>query len=302
VTSPSYQCRLACNVAKFWSVGIELAHALLQVKKIEGSKRLLDRAFQGCVRGRDIQKAGTMNGISTESSRRLSVIGCLSMAMAVFFLCLMPVFLFDTMQAALGRLHLSPTVALLSVLGIFLGSLVNIPLYRIRREESQLIEPLAILGVWGWMPQFRRVRRDTLIAINVGGGVIPLTIAVWQIAYLIGIGGGGLPLLALIAAVAGNILACYLAAFPVEGVGIFLPGIVSPGVSLGLTWLLLWPTEYSSIRASVAFAAGVLGPSIGADLLHLRGFSRVSAGMLSIGGAGTFDGIVLSGVLAALLA
>ena len=41
---------------------------------------------------------------------------------------------------------------------------------------------------------------------------------------------------------------------------------------------------------------------LGADLLHLRGFSRVTAGILSIGGAGTFDGIVVSGVLAALLA
>jgi uncharacterized membrane protein len=48
--------------------------------------------------------------------------------------------------------------------------------------------------------------------------------------------------------------------------------------------------------------AGVLGPLVGADLLNLRRFSRVSVGMLSIGGAGTFDGIVLSGVLAALLA
>jgi uncharacterized membrane protein len=52
----------------------------------------------------------------------------------------------------------------------------------------------------------------------------------------------------------------------------------------------------------VAFVAGVLGPLIGADLFHLKDISRVSAGILSIGGAGTFDGIVLSGILAALLA
>ncbi len=64
-----------------------------------------------------------MNGVSAESSRRLSIVGCLSVALALFFVCLMPVFLFDTMQAALSRLHLSPTVAFLSVFGIFLGSL-----------------------------------------------------------------------------------------------------------------------------------------------------------------------------------
>jgi uncharacterized membrane protein len=241
-----------------------------------------------------------MNGVSMDTSRRLSVVGCLSLALAMFFLCLMPVFLFDTMQAALVRLHLSPTVALLSVLGIFLGSLVNIPLCHVRREAEQLVEYLAVLGVWGWTPRFRRVRRDTLIAVNLGGCVIPLALALWQIVHLLSTGGW--PVLALAVAVAGNILACYLAASPVEGVGIFLPGMVSPAVALGLTWLLLWPLEYTSIRASVAFVAGVLGPLIGADLLHLRGFSRVSVGMLSIGGAGTFDGIVLSGVLAALLA
>jgi uncharacterized membrane protein len=241
-----------------------------------------------------------MNGVSMETSRRLSVVGCLSLALAMFFLCLMPVFLFDTMQAALVRLHLSPTVALLSVLGIFFGSLVNIPFFHVRREEEQLVEDLAVLGVWGWMPRFRRVRRDSLIAVNLGGCIIPVTLALWQIVHLLGTGGW--PVLALSVAVAGNILACYLVAFPVEGVGIFLPGILSPAVALGLTWLLLWPLEYASIRASVAFVAGVLGPLIGADLLHLRDFSRISVGMLSIGGAGTFDGIVLSGVLAALLA
>ena len=54
-------------------------------------------------------------------------------------------------------------------------------------------------------------------------------------------------------------------------------------------------------RAPVAFVAGVLGPLVGADLLHLKDIGRISTGLLSIGGAGTFDGIVLSGLLAAIL-
>jgi uncharacterized membrane protein len=52
----------------------------------------------------------------------------------------------------------------------------------------------------------------------------------------------------------------------------------------------------------IAYVAGNLGPLVGADLLHLKEILRVPAGMLSFGGAGTFDGIVLSGILAALLA
>ncbi|MEY2833426.1 MAG: hypothetical protein RLZZ574_2685 [Cyanobacteriota bacterium] len=38
-----------------------------------------------------------------------------------------------------------------------------------------------------------------------------------------------------------------------------------------------------------------------ADLLHLRKIERMSAGVLSIGGAGVFDGIALCGLFALLL-
>ena len=48
--------------------------------------------------------------------------------------------------------------------------------------------------------------------------------------------------------------------------------------------------------------AGVLGPLIGADLLHLREIEKIATGVASIGGAGTFDGIILSGIMAAYLA
>jgi uncharacterized membrane protein len=46
----------------------------------------------------------------------------------------------------------------------------------------------------------------------------------------------------------------------------------------------------------------VLGPLIGADLLHIRDVEALETGIDSIGGAGTFDGIVLSGIVAAYLA
>ncbi|HXZ68352.1 MAG TPA: DUF1614 domain-containing protein, partial [Alphaproteobacteria bacterium] len=46
----------------------------------------------------------------------------------------------------------------------------------------------------------------------------------------------------------------------------------------------------------------VAGPLIGADLFHLRDIKASPVGIASIGGAGTFDGIVLSGIIAAYLA
>jgi uncharacterized membrane protein len=144
------------------------------------------------------------------------------------------------------------------------------------------------------------MRRDTVIAINVGGCVIPLLLAVRQVLTISE--AGGWPMQALLLVVLGNIAACYLVARPVQGVGIAMPGLVSPLAAVGLTWLLMSSPQYAPLRAPVAFTAGVLGPLIGADLLHLREITRVSVGVLSIGGAGTFDGIVLSGVLAAILA
>jgi uncharacterized membrane protein len=51
----------------------------------------------------------------------------------------------------------------------------------------------------------------------------------------------------------------------------------------------------------VAFIAGTLGPLVGADLLHLRDVEQLNTGIVSIGGAGTFDGILLSGIVALYL-
>ena len=62
--------------------------------------------------------------------------------------------------------------------------------------------------------------------------------------------------------------------------------------------LLFAPSE----AAPVAYIAGVAGPLIGADLLHLKDIEESATGVASIGGAGTFDGIVLSGIVAAFLA
>jgi uncharacterized membrane protein len=225
--------------------------------------------------------------------------GCMSMLLLIL-LCLMPFFVFDTMRAALEKLYLSPTIALVTVLGIFIGGLINIAIYRIPKEEVQLVETAAVFGFWGWTPRVHRYRRDSIVAINVGGCVIPLAVTAWEVLLIVGVGGWPLRTLAIAAGV--NVLVCYLVARPVRGVGIMMPGFISPVVAVGLTWLLLASPAYDPIRAPVAFVAGVLGPLIGADLFHLKDISRVSAGILSIGGAGTFDGIVLSGILAALLA
>jgi uncharacterized membrane protein len=44
-----------------------------------------------------------------------------------------------------------------------------------------------------------------------------------------------------------------------------------------------------------------MGTLIGADLLHLREITKLGAPLASIGGAGIFDAILLSGIIAVLL-
>jgi uncharacterized membrane protein len=50
----------------------------------------------------------------------------------------------------------------------------------------------------------------------------------------------------------------------------------------------------------IAYISGTLGTLIGADILNLKKISQLGAPVASIGGAGTFDGIFLTGILAVL--
>ena len=54
--------------------------------------------------------------------------------------------------------------------------------------------------------------------------------------------------------------------------------------------------------AAVAYVAGTLGTLTGADVLNLPRVRSLGAPVVSIGGAGTFDGVFLTGLAAVLLA
>jgi uncharacterized membrane protein len=156
--------------------------------------------------------------------------------------------------------------------------------------------PLAVFGLGRLWTEMRSERRETIIAVNVGGCVVPTGLALYELLQL---AAQGAPALCevLVAGIV-NIAVCYLLARPVQGVGILLPGLVPAAVAAILA-LIFAP---SAAAAPVAYVAGVAGPLIGADLLHLKEIEQSTVGMASIGGAGTFDGIVLAGIVAAYLA
>jgi uncharacterized membrane protein len=53
---------------------------------------------------------------------------------------------------------------------------------------------------------------------------------------------------------------------------------------------------------ALAYVTGTLGTLIGGDLLNLGRVHDLEASAISIGGAGTFDGIFVTGILAVFLA
>ncbi|MGQ9838685.1 MAG: DUF1614 domain-containing protein [Cyanobacteriota bacterium] len=195
----------------------------------------------------------------------------------------------DVVALAVAKLGFSRDAALLLLVAVLVGSPINIPLYRVECETT-VVEDLASL----WMRQFWgiplvRMSRETVIALNVGGGLIPVVLALYQF---------GRANVTLILAVSALVtLTSYFASHVVPGIGIQMNPLIAP-TTAALAALLIAGEE----APAVAFAGGVLGTVIGADLLHLpEVLQRNCSGILSIGGAGVFDGIALCGLFALLL-
>jgi len=221
-------------------------------------------------------------------------LGCVSIVVAIALAVVLPWVFADMLATALVKLRLSPNSAAWVVFGIFAGSLVNVPVKRIIRTRLVPVDPLAVFGLQGWWPAMRQVRAETIVAVNVGGCMIPVGLAVYEV-FSLSAHRSALGTLAV--AVAVNIGVCYKLARPIEGVGIVMPALAPAAVACSIA-LMFSP----SFATPIAFVAGVAGPLVGADLLHLRDIERIASGIVSIGGAGTFDGILLTGILALYLA
>jgi uncharacterized membrane protein len=80
-------------------------------------------------------------------------------------------------------------------------------------------------------------------------------------------------------------------------VGIAVPVLVPAVVALVIALIFSWKHA-----PALAYIVSTLGTLIGADLTNLGKLQGLGAPVASIGGAGTFDGIFLTGILAVLLA
>ena len=189
---------------------------------------------------------------------------------------------------AFDKLGLSAESAFLLLAVSLIGSGVNLPVASVPASPPRESSPWGYRGLL--RPRLAFTGR-TLIAVNVGGGIMPVLFSLYLMTHNpLGVG-------ALVTAIGVVTAVSHLASRPVPGRGIGLPVLVAPLVA-AVVALLLEP-EHS---APLAYIAGTLGVLIGADLLRLRDVRRLGVPIASIGGAGTFDGIFITGIVAVLLA
>ena len=178
------------------------------------------------------------------------------------------------------------------LIATFLGSYINIPLLKLKTTVPIIKEEFVnFLGVFYRIPQVEYGQRITVVAINVGGAVIPTAVSfylLWKAPSVILYSLIGVAVVAIVTRVVAR---------PVKGVGIVTPAFIPPIIAAVMAYVL--PSGAPRI---VAYVAGVLGTLIGADLSNLNIIPKLGAPVASIGGAGTFDGVFLSGIIAVLLA
>lgn len=189
---------------------------------------------------------------------------------------------------ALDKLGLSAHSAMLLLICTLMGSAINLPLFSMRAEEPSEETKQMFLGLLFGRPL--PFTGKTIVAINVGGAIIPVSFSI----YLINT--NQLPLIQVILAIATVTAVCRIFSRPIPRLGIGIPIFIAP-ITAALTALSLAPEN----SAPMAYICGTLGVLIGADLMRLQDIRRLGAPVASIGGAGTFDGIFLTGIVAVLL-
>src|SRR5581483_3027370 len=188
------------------------------------------------------------------------------------------------LRYAYMKLGVGPGMALALLFGSLIGSYFNIPITILPGKTIQTGEVVDFYGMRYVVP-YVTAWPGTVLAVNIGGAVIPTLMSTYLVLRY------QLWVKAVIAVV------IHASATPMQGVGIAVP-VFAPVVATAILAFIL-SREYA---APLAYIGGSMGTLIGADLMNLDKIGSLGAPVASIGGAGTFDGVFLTGILAVLLA
>lgn len=204
---------------------------------------------------------------------------------------------FGLASTAFARIGFSWSDAFLLLFISLVGSNVNIPITTI--ETKTPIENhkyVKAFGISYRVPFKQTFRTKTTVAANIGGAIIPTMVSI----YLLSIFPEAFTY--CVSATIFVTIVTKLVARPVKGVGIVSPALIPPlAAAISSTILIAAASAHPDLLFVTAYISGTMGTLIGADLLNLKSITKLGAPVVSIGGAGTFDGVFLAGVLAVLL-
>lgn len=233
------------------------------------------------------------------------IFAALLILVALFFLF---VFLPVSMVAeAFSKLGLTPAQGVLMLIAIVVGRAADIPVFT---SERLIVVPRPRSMHFSMDQQGRPIHIEEepanelvkqVFAVNVGGCVLPVLLSATFLASLhfSGEAAGAYKWIAFVMImVAGG---CYAItrAHPLTGLRVPL---IMPALMTFVSVYFFVPEPY---RPVAAYIAGTIGTLIGgniAPLLTPRIRNQVGTPKVSIGGAGTFGGVFVAGILAVLLA
>jgi uncharacterized membrane protein len=201
-------------------------------------------------------------------------------------------------KALTNLVGLSWLTATALVILILLCSLVNLPVWKVRRETIRMphnetpdaFTPNENGGLW-----------ETTIAVNLGGAIIPLVMAGYLLYRASLVMSGNTLYLQVLAATLIVAAMAYVTTRPMVGIGLRVPLFI-PGLTALLCGILL-AGGFGLLSAGViAFVSATVGILLGANIAHLPHVGDLEVPQVSIGGAGTFGAIFIGCILSALIA
>ncbi|HLJ79043.1 MAG TPA: DUF1614 domain-containing protein [Acidobacteriaceae bacterium] len=210
------------------------------------------------------------------------------LALFALFLVVLTLVEIGILRHAYERMGVPPRYVFAILLLSLVGSAINIPVARFAPESMVTDRVINFYGVQYVVPVVRH-SPGTILAVNVGGALIPVLLSIYLMFK------NSLYVRAVLAIAVVAVVTHWLAT-PVRGVGVSLPIFIPPIVAALAGLIFGWGRA-----APLAYIGGCLGTLIGADLMNLSKIPGLGAPVASIGGAGTFDGVFLVGIVAVLL-
>src|ERR1700678_1579643 len=135
--------------------------------------------------------------------------------LAGLFLLVVVLIQINVLRYAYTRLGVSSGTALLLLMGSLIGSYINIPVARFPEREVQTAQDLSFFGMHYVVPMVVDWP-GTVIAVNVGGAVIPALLSLYLL-FRNDLWINGIVTTAIVTAIV------HWLAYPVPGVGIAVP-------------------------------------------------------------------------------